>query len=116
MGIKFTPLTTEQLWQKVLDDRGDCPSEDGRHAWIWLAAKSSAFHGISPDKAANLIRAALTRPEKHGEVDRAIQRAYNGRGTRFGTGSAASHQRAAYDESALSAVAANVTDDITEDW
>ena len=55
--------TTEEKWQRVLSDRGDCPTEDGRHAWVWLAAKSSAFHFIAPDKAADLIRSALTRPE-----------------------------------------------------
>ena len=73
--------TLEEVWQHVKSAPwiGECPADDGRHAWIYQAAKGCAAHWlpITPEQADWLIRRDLTRPEQHpGEIRHSVANAY----------------------------------------
>lgn len=73
--------TLEEVWQSVKAKPwiGDCPPEDGRHAWVYQAAKGCAAHWlpIRPEQAEEFIRRDLTRPEQHpGEIRHSVANAY----------------------------------------
>jgi hypothetical protein len=58
---------------------GECPTDDGRHAWIWRAAKGCAasLMRIKPEQAEELIRRDLTRLEQHpNEIRHSVANAY----------------------------------------
>lgn len=58
---------------------GTGPNDPTINVWIFRAAKECAWNFIDPNKAVELIRSALTRPEKQPyEVTRAVERAYKG--------------------------------------
>jgi hypothetical protein len=107
---------TELLWQCVIDERGECPAHEGRNIWIYEAARGCAHYKIEPRKAADLIRAALTRNEKGNEVEHAIRNAYSKRGEKFSSVHSPSATKAVYDPAVLTAAAAVVDADITDDW
>jgi hypothetical protein len=73
--------TIQDKWNhiKSLPWIGECPADDGRHAWIWQAAKGCAasLAGIKPEDAEVLIRRDLTRAEQHpGEIRHSVANAY----------------------------------------
>lgn len=56
-----------------------CPTPgSGVNAWCLRAAGACRRHGLSMEEAAALIRAYITRPPQFNEVERALNKAYNG--------------------------------------
>jgi len=73
--------TIEDAWRHVKSWPwiGECPADDGRHKWIFDAARGCAAHcpRITPEQAEELIRRDLTRPEKHpNEIRHSVANAY----------------------------------------
>jgi hypothetical protein len=81
MAFIARTFTLEDRWRHVKSRPwiGECPTDDGRHDWIWRAAKGCAasLMRITPEQAEELIRRDLTRPEKHpNEIRHAVANAY----------------------------------------
>jgi hypothetical protein len=113
-------LTVEDAWQHVKAKPwiGECPLDDGRHAWIYEAAKGCAAHWlpIRPEQAEELIRRDLTRPEQHpGEIRHAVANAYK-RDYSGGTPPTPRVEFEPYDPDLLAEVAARVPFEVTDDW
>src|SRR5258708_14762194 len=76
-------LTLEDAWHRVKARPWiqECPTDDGRHAWIYAAAKGCdagyTYPRITPEQAEELIRRDLTRPEqRHNEIRHSVANAY----------------------------------------
>jgi hypothetical protein len=112
--------TLEEVWQHVKSAPwiGECPADDGRHAWIYQAAKGCAAHWlpITPEQAEWLIRRDLTRPEQHpNEIRHSVANAY--KRDYCGSGTATPRvEFKPYDPDMLAEVAARVPLEITDDW
>ena len=62
-------------WVAWLDDNR-CPAS-GRNAWIFEAVLAGKRASLPPEWTARLVRAALTRPPKPDEIERAVRTIYN---------------------------------------
>jgi hypothetical protein len=113
-------LTIEKVWQSIKSKPwiGECPLDDGRHAWIYQAAKGCAAHWlpIRPEQAEVLIRRDLTRPEKHpNEIRHSVGSAYK-------RDYSASHPATPpvefdlYNPDLLAEVAGRLPFEVTDDW
>jgi hypothetical protein len=58
-------------------ERNPCPTEDGRHGWIFDAACACKRFKIPPIWAVRFIQLDLTRDEKRREVVHAVENAYD---------------------------------------
>jgi hypothetical protein len=81
MAFIARTFTLEDRWRQVKSFPwvGECPADDGRHDWIWRAAKGCAasLMRITPEQAEELIRHDLTRPEQHpNEIRHSVGNAY----------------------------------------
>jgi hypothetical protein len=63
-------------WLSWLEDN-PCPNDDGRHGWIFDAARKCKWFKIPPNWAVIFIRQRLTRAEKGNEVAHAVENAYD---------------------------------------
>jgi hypothetical protein len=119
VGIKIPTL--EEVWQHVKSAPwiGECPADDGRHAWIYEAAKGCAAHWlpITPEQAEDLIRRDLTRPEQHpNEIRHSVANAYR-RDYCGGNGSAEPRAEVEpFKPELMAESAAKVPFEVTPDW
>src|SRR5580704_4815829 len=117
-GIKIPTL--EEVWQHVKSAPwiGECPADDGRHAWIYEAAKGCAAHWlpITPEQAEDLIRRDLTRPEQHpNEIRHSVANAYKRDYSRT-IPATPRVEVGEYNPDLLAEVAARVPFEVTDDW
>lgn len=58
-------------------ERNPCPADDGRHGWIFEAARACRWklHN-KPESAIDLIRSKLTRAEHPGEIEHQVSNVY----------------------------------------
>jgi hypothetical protein len=117
MAFKFRVPTLEECWQRVKSRHwiGDCPTDDGRHQWIYNAARGCFFDGlITMEQAEDLIRHELTRHERPGEIAHAVRQAY---GRAYASSSDGRREQAAeYAPQALAERASRVPAEVNSDW
>jgi hypothetical protein len=114
-------LTIEKAWQSIKSKPwiGECPLDDGRHDWIWRAAKGCAAHWlpIRPEQAEVLIRRDLTRPEQHpNEIRHAVANAYRRDYSGQGAPVTPPVEFDSYNPDLLAEVAGRLPFEVTDDW
>jgi hypothetical protein len=120
MAFIARTFTLEDRWRQVKSRAwiGECPTDDGRHAWIWRAAKGCAasLMRITPEQAEELIRRDLTRPEQHpNEIRHSVTNAYR-RDYSRSTPATSPVEFGDYDPDLLAEVAGRLPFEVTDDW
>lgn len=100
-------------------EHNPCPTDDGRHAWIFGAARACKRCSLPPEWAVKFIRHELTRIEKHSrEVAHAVENVYNTSVQCTGPNGEQLPKEDVepFNQAALALWASQVDQDITPEW
>jgi hypothetical protein len=116
--IDFSPAAKFKTWLDRFPCPLDEPGEPCINAWIAKAVGACHFRGIPATDCDELVRTALTRPEKAvDEVRRTVERKYScALAPLSSANSSPSGPLVQYDAELLEAQASQVPFEITDDW